>query len=373
MDASQLGSLLPFIAGQARTRDLPLSFLDPSFQDAASWKPQARERVLSLLHYRPDPCDPRAEVVDRVECDGYTHETVHFNTTDALRVPASVLIPTGLTARAPAIVALHDHGGFYLWGREKLIETADEHPVLSGFKRYYAGRSIASDLARQGYVVIVIDMFYWGERRYLLGDDAADWTTRSGLSSERIDEFNARAGASEQLVARSIYTAGFTWSGVMFWDDLRTVDYLITRTEVDPERIGCVGLSVGGYRSLHLVALDDRIKAAVVVGWMASFPSQLAHHMPHSIGFTKLVPGLYQHMDLPDVAAMAMPAHLLVINGDQDGLFAIDGVRACFHQLAASYRKAGIPERFRGSLYAAPHEFNAAMQAEAWSWFADHL
>jgi len=137
---------------------------------------------------------------------------------------------------------------------------------------------------------------------------------------------------------------------------------------VDPKRIGCVGLSVGGLRSCHLAALDDRIKAAVVVGWMASFPTQLRHRIRHSVGNTMIVPGLYRELDYPDVASLAMPAALLVINGKKDELFELDGVRACFDKLQACYKKAGIPERFRGHLYDSPHEFNMEMQAEAWEW-----
>src|SRR5207249_8457186 len=165
-------------------------------------------------------------------------------------------------------------------------------------KNYYGGKSIASELARQGYVVVVIDMFYWGERRMLLDDDPADWRERPrSITAERIAEFNRRASQSEQLVGRTIYSAGFTWSGVIFWDDIRTVDYLLTRPEVDPRRIGCVGLSVGGLRACHLAALDERIRAAVVVGWMASFPAQLQRHVKNTIGHTKVVPGLYRHLD----------------------------------------------------------------------------
>ena len=129
-----------------------------------------------------------------------------------------------------------------------------------------------------------------------------------------------------------------------------------------------MGLSVGGLRACHLAALDDRVKAAVVVGWMASFPAQLRRHVRHTIGHTKLVPGLYRHLDYPDVASMAAPAALLVINGSRDGLFDAGGVRASFDKLAACYAKAGVPDRLRTRLYDAPHEFNAAMQAEAWAW-----
>jgi dienelactone hydrolase len=310
-----------------------------------------------------------------VDRGDYVQERVEFNTTPDIRVPAFVLIPKRARFPAPGLVALHDHGGFYVWGKEKLVEQEGEHAVLTDFKRqYYSGRSIASDLARAGYVVVVIDMFYWGERRMLLAGDAADWRERPGsMSAERIAAFNRRSSEGEPLVGRTIFAAGFTWAGVMFWDDVRTVDYLLRRPEVDPGRIGCVGLSMGGLRSVHLAALDDRIKAAVVVGWMASFPAQLRSHIRNTIGHTKLVPGLYREMDYPDVASLAMPSALLVINGSRDALFEPAGVRASFDKLAACYAKAGAGERLRTRLYDTPHEFNAEMQAEAWAWLARHL
>ena len=367
---SDVGSLYPFIQSQAVKREFPLSFLRDEFRDVRGWKRRARGKLLELLHYAPEKVAPRAEVVETVDRGDYVQEKVYFNTTPDLRVPAYVLIPKRGRRPMPALVALHDHGGFYLWGKEKLVEQPDEHPVMADFKRqYYGGRSIASDLARQGYVVIVIDMFYWGERRMLLDDDPADWRERPrDIPAARIAAFNSRSSQNEQLVGRTIYSAGFTWSGVMFWDDVRTVDYLITRPEVDRNRIGCVGLSVGGLRSCHLAALDDRIKAAVVVGWMASFPTQLKRHVRNTIGHTKLVPGLYRYLDYPDVATLAMPSALMVINGRRDGLFNLDGVNASFEKLNACYRKAGVPEKINTRLFDTPHEFNGQMQAEAWEW-----
>jgi dienelactone hydrolase len=367
---STLGSLYPFIQGQALRSEFPLSFRQEAFQDLPAWKRQARAIVLELLHYAPVRCDPRPDVVEKIDRGDHIREKVYFNTTPDIRVPAYVLIPKAGKRPLPAIVALHDHGAFYLWGKEKLVENDDEHVALTDFRKsYYGGNPIASVLVRQGYVVVVTDMFYWGERRLLLDDDPADWRERPrGMAAERVNAFNARASQHEALVARAIFTAGFSWPGVMFWDDIRTVDYLLTRPEVDPTRIGCVGLSVGGFRSCHLAALDDRIKAAVVVGWMASFPAQLKKHMRNSVGFTMLVPGLYRHLDYPDVASLAMPAALLVINGSKDALFELEGVRACFDKLRACYQKAGVPQKFRARLYDSPHEFNGAMQAEAWAW-----
>lgn len=366
---SDVGSLFPFIQSQANTAPA-LSYLNPEFQELTSWKAAGRAKLRELLHYAPPPCDPRPELVERSDEGSYYREKVYFNTTPDLRVPACVLVPKEAKLPAPGIIALHDHGGFYLWGKEKLVKTHNEHPTLTEFKKgAYAGHSIASELAQRGYVVLVIDMFYWGERRMLLRDDASDWRQpEGGITADRVRAFNRRSSENEQLVGRSIYSAGFTWAGVIFWDDLRSLDYLASRPEVDRDRLGCVGLSVGGLRSCHLAALDDRIKAAVVVGWMCSFPHQIQHHIRNTIGHTKLVPGLYKWLDYPDVAALAAPAALLVINGSKDGLFAPDGVQASFTKLAACYRKAGVESKLRTQLFDAPHEFNPRMQEEAWEW-----
>jgi len=368
---AHVGSLFPFIQGQAVQGEFPLSFLNRRFRSWRRWRQVARARLLELLHYAPPKVAPRPETVERTDCGDYVREKVWFDTTPAVRVPAWVLVPKNLVKPAPAVVALHDHGAFYLWGKEKLLAIEGEHPALTEFRaQYYGGRSLAADLVRRGYVVAVTDMFYWGERRLLLDDDPADWRERPPtLSRERLQAFHRRASALEQLVGRTIFAAGFTWPGVMFWDDLRTVDYLCTRPEVDRRRIGCVGLSIGGLRSCHLAALDERIRAAVVVGWMTSFPAQLRRHVDSTIGFTKIVPGLYRQLDYPDVASLALPRPLLVIQGSRDGLFAPEGVKAAFAKLNACYAKAGVPERCATRLYDAPHEFNAAMQAEAWAWF----
>src|SRR5262249_31198701 len=340
-----------------------------------AWKTKARPVLRDLPHHAPPPAPPRPETLERIDRGDHVQERVAFNTTPDIRVPAFVLVPKRAPRPAPGLIALHDHGGFYLWGKEKLVVTDDEHPALADFKREsYAGRSIATDLARRGYVVLVIDMFYWGERRMVLPADPPDWRERPAtITAERIAAFNRRAGESEDLVARTIGAAGFTWPGVMFWDDVRSVDYLASRPEVDPRRLGCVGLSVGGVRSAHLAALDDRIRAAVVVGWMTSFPAQLRRRVRNTIGHTKLVPGLYRHLDYPDVASLAMPTPLMVINGSRDELFDPDGVRASFTKLEACYAKAGVRDRVRTRLYDAPHELNAEMQAEAWAWLDTHL
>ena len=370
-DGAHIGNLYPFVQGQADQSPLTLSFLRPEFKSLKQWQGRARTKVFELLSYAPPPVKPQPQLVRRTDKGDYIEEYLTFQTTPDLRVPAYVLIPKNAKLPAPGIVTLHSHDGFYLWGKEKLVESnEDEHPYLTAFKqRSYGGKGIAAELARRGYIVIAIDMFYWGERRMLLDNDPTVYRERPRTMTEQeIRAFNQRSSQNEQLVARSLFTAGVTWPGVVIWDDIRTLDYLASRPEVDKRRLGCVGLSVGGWRSFLLAALDERIKSAVAVGWMTSLGAQIKQHIINSIGFSFYINGLYHYFDLPDLAALIAPRTVLVINGSQDRLFALDGVKAAFDKIARCYAKAGAVERQHCSLYDAPHEFNLEMQAEAWEW-----
>jgi dienelactone hydrolase len=309
-------------------------------------------------------------VIARRQREGYTEEQITFRTTPEFRVPAHVLIPAGQRHPGPAVILLHDHGGFYVWGREKLIETDNEHPALTKFKQQsYGGRSIGTELVRQGYVVIAIDMFYWGERRYLLKEDPPSWHDRSAaMTADQVNVFNRRASQNEQLIARSLLTAGTTWPGVMVWDDIRTLDYIVSRPEVDPNRIACVGLSVGGYRSFMLAVLDPRIKVAVDVCWMTTFARQIERHIVNTMGLTFVIPGMYRYFDLPELSAAIAPRSLMVIMGSRDGLFPPSAAAAAFASIEQCYAKAGSKDRQLCRSFDAPHEFNPRMQAEAWEW-----
>ena len=224
--------------------------------------------------------------MERVDKGEYFRERLTFHTTPDIEVPAYVLIPKNAKRPAPAIVALHDHGGFYYWGKEKLIPTENEHPMLTEYRnKYYDRLSFPETLVRRGYVVIVIDMFYFGERRLVLDEDLEQGINdRAKVETEEtIRKINQRNGQSEGVVTRNIIHSGFTWGGVLVWEDMRTVDYLPTRPEVDPNRIGCTGLSVGGWRTNFLAGLDPRIKAACVVGWMTSFRYLIPRHEVYTV------------------------------------------------------------------------------------------
>ena len=186
------------------------------------------------MSYRPEAVHPRPRVLDRVDRGDYIRERLNFWTTTDVEVPCYFLIPKRAKFPVPAVVALHDHGGFYYWGKEKLVETDDEHPMLATYrKEYYDGASFPVTLAQRGYAVIVIDMFYHGERRLILDEDlenrtndrskaepeeiiatcsrlTVDWTTAATVASAL---GKARANALDEtliVVTGSIYIVGET-------------------------------------------------------------------------------------------------------------------------------------------------------------------
>ena len=327
------------------------------------------------MFYAPAQVDPQPQLIRRTDRGDYIEESLTFQTTPDLRVPAYFLIPKRVKLPAPGVVALHDHGGFYLWGKEKLLQSEGEHPLLTKFRQdLYGGKSIARELVRQGYAVIAIDMFYWGERRMILDDDPPEFRRRPATMPDRqVDEFDRRAQQGEDLVARTLFTAGITWPGVMLWDDIRTVDYMSRRPEVDTRRLACVGLSVGGYRSFMLAALDERIRTAVSVGFMKSDRYQIRRQVINTTGLTFHLVGLLRYLDLPDLSALIAPRPALFINGSRDTLFNQEGLKAAYKKIEQCYSKAGDAGRQVCRIYDTPHEFNAQMQAEAWEWIRKWL
>ena len=286
-----------------------------------------------------------------------------------------MLVPKGLDAPAAAIVALHDHGGFYFWGKEKLVHVEPEHPQLAEFKQqYYGGRSVADELARRGFVVIAGDMLHWGERGLVLAADPSRVKQRTeAVTAADIRQFNARSWAHEELIGRMALLCGVTWSGIISWDDRRVTDYLLTRPEVDGARVGCIGLSLGAVRSVFLGATHPRVRASVPVCWMAEYQPMAQGHLRNGVGFTKLVPGLYGDLDWPDLGGLHWPGALMTINGRQDTLYPFPAGAAACAKLKQIFAKAGSPGRYEAVFFDGPHELNVTMQERAFDWLAEQL
>ena len=342
-------SLYPDIMGLAGTGEFSTSFLHPRFKDVAAYRAEGLQVMQAGLAYRPSPVPPRAEVVDRQDMGEFIREKVVFSTSAQFRVPAYVHIPKNRKGKLPAIVDLHSHGGMFIYGKEKVIDFGVNHPSLVE------------------YVVITIDAFPFGERRVMLDEDAKFGWERSKYSVEDLRYLNGKCRAKESTIVKSLAYAGVTWPGIVAWDDMRTVDYLASRPEVDAKRIGCVGVSLGGYRSLLLSGLDERIAAGCVVGFMSTVRPMIRKHMDtHS--FVHFIPGVHAHLDLPDVVALRAPKPLFVLQCRKDELFPLAGMEESVAKLAAIYKKAGAAGAFRSKFYEEKHIFNIAMQEDAFAW-----
>lgn len=368
---SALGNLYPFIKEEQQRTRQRLAYLNRRPKDIDSWKAEGRARVFDALAYHPEPCQPQAAILERVDKDDYFRERLRFHTAPDVEVPAYLFIPKHTKFPAPAVLGLHDHSGLYYWGKEHIVEIANEHPMLTEFrKERYDGESYPAMLARHGYVVLVIDMFYFGDRRLVLDEDLEHgFNDHSKFESrETIARINERNGRAECVVYKNMIDAGFTWAGVLVWDDIRSIDYLQTRPEVDGKRIACTGLSVGGFRTNFLAALDPRIKAACVAGWMTSFRCLLPRYESYTVP-AGWPPGLLDDLDYPDVGSLTMPNPLMVVHGWQDTLFPPDGVRAAFKSLSHCYESIGKPERFHTMTFDGPHKFPREAQQDMLAWF----
>ena len=370
-----LGSLYPFLHDLQQESQFKLSFLQNEFKELDSWKRTVREKLWQMIPEKPDPCDFKPEVVERTDQGDYIREKVYFHSTPVTRVPAYVLIPKKVPTPMPGLVCFHDHGGMYYWGKEKIVKVEDEHPVLQEFKRTaYGGRSYATEFCRAGFAVIVIDAFYWGERRLVTDQDIEQAVNDRSRQepADLIQKANLQSSQSEDMVARALGQIGHTWQGIWLRDEIRSLDYLLTRPEVDPNRIGCVGLSIGGFRSAQFAGLDPRVKCAVVDGWMTSY-GEMFSYRPLNTHYLQYITGAYALLDLPDLVSLCCPGALMVIHGRKDVLFTPRGVAEAYQKIGAVYRKAGVSSHADLRYYDTPHEFNPEMQRDALAWLKKWL
>ena len=333
-----LVNLHPMLENLARDHAPGMSFLDARWSSLEDWKTAARGVLLDRLGYQPAARPLGAELVRREERDGFSVEVVRIHATEAYSIPARVLVPAGKAGRRPAVLALHCHSGRYTWGHEKVLSAPGEPAFLTTFRDGTYARPWAEALARRGYVVIVIDAFYFGERRLRVEDldparvfpevrDTHATVRRANPGSEEwTAAVNKVCGFYEHLTAKAVTATGASWAGIHVWDDRRAIDYLCSRADVDPARIGCAGLSGGGFRTAMAIGADPRIKAACVTGWMTGFADLLPQHLRHT--WMVFTPGLRRALDLPDVAALHAPGALLVQQCRRDHLFPLAGMEA---------------------------------------------
>jgi dienelactone hydrolase len=305
-------------------------------------RPRTRAVLLKLLGEMPPRPDPaKVEVVAREEHDGYTLERFRFhNGVDAV-VPGILLLPKGRKGPAPAVVVLHGHGS----SKESVCTVAGH------------GQYVGPALARRGYVVAAIDAYFNGER---VGKGPAG----------RLDDAQ---GQEASLFKLDLWLGRTLW-GMMLRDEQCLLDYLQTRPEVDKDRVGATGMSMGCTRAWWLAAIDERVRAVVGVACFTRYTELIAHGNLRKHGIYYFVPGVLAHFDTEAIYALVAPRPLLMLSGDQDGGAPTDGIAVLERKLGAVYALHGRPGNFRSVVYERTgHEYLPEMKAEMLAWFEEHL
>lgn len=250
-------------------------------------------------------------------------------------VPAYFVKPKNFLGRLPVVIYSHAHGGDYLLGKDELLNgrSSLQNPPY------------ASVLAELGYGVLAIDHWGFGERR----------------------------GRTETAIFKEMLWKGHVMWGMMIFDSLRAVDYLISRSDVDPERLGALGLSMGSTMSWWLAALEPRVKVCIDLCCLTDFHAliETGGLDEHSIYY--YVPNLLKHFTAGQINALIAPKPHLSLAGIYDPLTPAQGLDRIDEELKSVYSREGRPEAWSLLRYPTGHFETAAMRMEVLSFLKKWL
>jgi dienelactone hydrolase len=285
----------------------------------------------------------KAQTDAPVQLDGYQRERVTFQSRSGLTVMGYYLVPDGIQSdeRRPAFLCLPGHGP----GVDDLVGIRED-----GTQRALnAPESYSADFALQcvahGYPTLAIEQISFGHRR---------------------DEEAKKAGAGASSCVRDSMAAlmlGETMIGWRVWDAIVAVDFLQTRSEVNGEQIGVMGISGGGLTALFAAALDTRIYGAMVSGYLNTFDGSVlaVNHCPDNYA-----PGLRSLCEMSDIAGLVAPRPLFAENGTDDPIFPLAQFEKAKTDVTAIYQTVNAAERFSTHVFSAGHEFNGAPFWSSW-------
>lgn len=244
-------------------------------------------------------------------------------------VPAYYLRPRRKDGPFPVILYNHSHGGFYDVGKEELFRGAP----------YLQKPSYGEALTDAGYAVLAID--HWG--------------------------FGERSGRSESSIFKQMIWRGQVMWGMMVYDSLRAIDYLQSRGDVDAERIGTLGMSMGSTMAWWTAALDPRIKVTVDLCCLTDFDSLIESAGLDGHGIYYYVPDLLNHFTASDINALIAPRPHLGLAGIQDRLTPPDGLARIDRHLRQIYEEFQAAEAWKMVLADAGHQETPEMRQEVMS------
>ncbi|HZQ45530.1 MAG TPA: acetylxylan esterase [Verrucomicrobiae bacterium] len=309
-----------------------------NIQSLAEWKarrPEFRRQAAEMLGL--DPMPERAAlnpvITGKLEQEAFSVEKLYFQSRPHLYVTANLYLPKHSSKPAPAVL--------YLCGHSPVITNG----ISCGNKTAYQQHGIW--FARHGYACLVLDTLQWGE---ILGH-------HQGTYHEGMWWWNAR---------------GYTPAGVETWNAIRALDYLISRPEVDPERIGVTGRSGGGAYSWFLAALDDRVKVVAPVAGITDLRNYVVDGTVEDHCDCMFLVNTWR-WDYPLLAALCAPRPLLLSNSDADTLFPLDGIMRTRDKVKKIYDLYGASTNFGLVIAPGPHKDTQELQVPVFRWFNFHL
>jgi len=290
-----------------------------------------RQQLLEMLGLDPFPAKTplNAVVTGTVDHEQFTVENLHFQSMPGLYVTANLYIPKSLDKPAPAILYVCGHG------------EVKEGNVSYGNKVAYQHHG--AWFARHGYVCLTIDTLQLGEIEGI----------HHGTYRYNMWWWNSR---------------GYTSAGVEAWNCVRALDYLDTRKEVDPNRMGVTGRSGGGAYSWWIAAIDERIKVAVPVAGITDLQNHVVDGCVEGHCDCMFIVNTYR-WDYPMVAALVAPRPLLISNSDKDTIFPLDGVCRVHQKVREIYRLYGAEDKLGLQITEGPHKDTQELRIHAFVWF----
>ncbi|HEV2383409.1 MAG TPA: alpha/beta hydrolase family protein [Terriglobia bacterium] len=303
----------------------------------AGRKAYVRERMLSSLGGLPDRSPLNARVVGGFEREGYRIEKVIFESQPRFYVTGNLYVPTTGQPPYPGVLLPlgHERGG---------KSNADWQHVLVS-------------LARRGFVVFTWDPLGQGERSQFY---AADFET---------SELGETAYTTEHtMIGAQCLLAGDNLARYTIWDGMRALDYLVSRPEVDPNRIACTGNSGGGTHTAYLSVLDDRIKVGAPSCYVTSWRRLLESIGPQDAEQC-LPPFLKDGLDHADFIYAFAPKPFLMLSAIRD-FFSISGARESFQDASRIYALMGSPDKLQMSESDNTHGYRLPRRLAAYNWLS---
>jgi len=322
--------LTAIVDSQFAVRDSLLGTL----KTAEDWQRRAaliRDSIRAWTGPLPARTELNARITGRIEREDYAVEKILFQSRPSFWVSANLYLPKGYPAPRPAILNVIGHSS-----AGKASESVQR-------------RSIAQ--AKKGFVALTIDGIGQGERRI-----------------EDYSSFGTLPGAVHRVVGAQAFLSGTHLFNFMVWDAIRAVDYLCSRAEVDPERIGCTGTSGGGMMTTYILPFEPRITVAAP----ACNPNTWSHrvHANLATDHEQVFFGSFQAGIDPrgDPLFAHLPKPLLINATTDDNLNPPRGVWALSTWLFKAYSACGAPEKIQTSMVQAPHAYNKEQREITYAW-----